>query len=93
MPHIRHSTGRLHDTEWSAIYSGARGAYGVVGPGTPIWSLHIHTYCMLPDCLVESFPSFLMTHHWDRVMFGTPDEARKTLHAAHLDYFLFTRED
>ena len=79
--------------EWSAIYSGARGAYGVVGPGTPIWSLHIHTYCMLPDCLVESYPSFLMTHHWDRVMFGTPDEARQTLHAAHLDYFLFTRED
>ena len=79
-------------TEWSAIYSGARGAYGVVGPGTPIWSLHIHTYCMLPGCLVESFPSFLMTHHWDRVMFGTPDEARKTLHAARLDYFLFTRE-
>jgi hypothetical protein len=79
--------------EWSAIYAGARGAYGVVGPGTPIWSLHIHTYCMLPDCLVESYPSFLMTHHWDRVMFGTPDEARQTLHAAHLDYFLFTRED
>ncbi len=78
---------------WSAIYAGARGAYGVVGPGTPIWSLHIHTYCMLPDCLVESYPSFLMTHHWDRVMFGAPDEAEQTLRAAHLDYFLFTRED
>jgi hypothetical protein len=79
--------------EWSAIYTGARGAYGVVGPGTPIWSLHIHTYCMLPNCIVESYPSFLMTHHWERVMFGTPNEAEQTLHAAHLDYFLFTRED
>jgi hypothetical protein len=79
--------------EWSAIYAGARGSYGVVGPGTPIWSFHIHTYCMLPDCLVESYPSFLMTHHWERVMFGTPDEAEQTLHTAHLDYFLFTRED
>jgi hypothetical protein len=79
--------------EWSAIYSGARGAYAVVGPRTPIWSLHIHTYCMLPDCLVESYPSFLMTRHWDRVMFGTPDEARQLLHAAQLDYFLFTRDD
>jgi hypothetical protein len=78
---------------WSAIYSGARGAYDVVGPGTPIWSLHIHTYCMLPGCLVESYPSFLMTHHWDRVMFGTLEEAKETLHAAHLDYFLFTLED
>jgi len=79
--------------EWGAIYSGARGAYSVVGPGTPIWSLHIHTYCMLPDCLIESYPSFVMTHQWNRVMFGTPDEAEQTLHAAHLDYFLFTRED
>jgi hypothetical protein len=78
---------------WSAIYTGARGAYGVVGPGSPIWSLHIHTYCMLPGCLVESFPSFLMSDHWDRVMFGPPEEARETLHAAHLDYFLFTLED
>ena len=79
--------------EWSAIYTGARGAYDVVGPGTPIWSFHVHTYCMLPDCIVESYFSFLMTHHWERVMFGTPDEAAQTLHAAHLDYFLFTRED
>jgi hypothetical protein len=78
---------------WSAIYPGARGAYEAVGPGTPIWSLHIHTYCMLPVCRVETFPSFLMTRNWDRVMFGTADEARQMLHAAHLDYFLFTRED
>jgi hypothetical protein len=77
---------------WSAIYTGARGAYSVLGPGTPIWSLHIHTYCMLPDCLVESYPSFVMTHHWDRVMFGTVDEAKHALQAAHLDYFLFTRD-
>ena len=78
---------------WSAIYPGARSAYEAVGPGTPIWSLHVHTYCMLPDCRVETFQSFLMTHNWDRVMFGTADEARQMLHAAHLDYFLFTRED
>lgn len=78
---------------WSAIYPGARGAYEAVGPGTPIWSLHIHTYCMLPGCRVETFPSFLMTHNWDRVIFGTADDARQMLHAAHLDYFLFTRED
>jgi hypothetical protein len=78
---------------WTAIYAGARGAYGVVGPGTPIWSFHIHTYCMLPDCLIETFMSFLMTRHWDHVMFGTPDEAKQLLQAAHFNYFLFSRED
>jgi len=79
--------------EWTAIYPGSRGAYNVVGPGTRIWSFHIHTYCMLPDCRVETFPAFIITRDWDRMMFGTPNEAKQTLHAAHLDYFLFTRED
>lgn len=79
--------------QWSAIYPGSRGAYETVGPRVPIWSFHIHTYCMLPDCLVESYPSFLMTRHWDRVMFGTAEEAKQTLHSGHIDYFLFTRAD
>ena len=37
---------------WGAIYPGSRAAYAIVGPHTPIWSLHIHSYCMsarLPD--------------------------------------------
>ena len=79
-------------SDWSAIYPGARGAYEAVGPGTPIWSFHIHTYCMLPDCLIESYPSFLMTRQFDRVMFGAPEEAKELLQAAHLNYFLFSRE-
>jgi hypothetical protein len=76
----------------NGIYSGSRGAYEAVGPGTPIWSLHVHTYCMLPDCKLETYPSFIMTRQWDRVMFGQPEEAKRALQAADLNYFLFTRE-
>ena len=77
---------------WGGIYPGARGAYQVVGPGVPIWSLHVHSYCMLPDCQMESYFSFSMTRDWDKVMFGSPEEAKIALQKAGINYFLFSRE-
>jgi hypothetical protein len=77
---------------WGAIYPGSRGAYEIVGPRTPIWTMHIHSYCMLPDCIMEAFMSFNMTKRWDRVMFGSPEEARDVLQAAGINYFLFSSE-
>jgi hypothetical protein len=78
--------------QWSAINPGSRGAYEAVGPHTRIWSLHIHLYCMLPDCRVETYPAVIMTRDWDQLMFGSPDAAKQILRAAHLDYFLYSRE-
>jgi hypothetical protein len=77
---------------WGGIYPGARGAYQAVGPHTPIWSLHIFSYCMLPDCNIETHPAFTMGPDWDRVMFGAPDEAKEALQKAGINYFLFSRE-
>lgn len=84
--------GRPARRSWGAIYPGARGAYAVVGPNTRIWSLHTESYCMLPDCWVESWPGFILTRDWDRVMFGTPEEGREALKAAGQNYFLFSTE-
>ena len=75
----------------NAIYPGARGAYAVVGPGTPIWSMHYLTYCMLPGCRIESMDSFILPG-WDEVMFGSPEEGRRALQGSGHDYFLFSRE-
>lgn len=75
----------------TGIYAGARGAYAVVGPGTPIWSFHIHSYCMLPGCVLESYQSFIIPN-WDTVMFGSPEDARGALQASGHNYFLFSRE-
>ena len=50
-----------YHSPWGAIYPGARAAYAIVGRHTPIWSLHINTYCMLPDCRMEEYMSFNMT--------------------------------
>jgi hypothetical protein len=77
----------------SAIYSGARGAYVAIGPGVPIWALFNHAYCMLPRCLIEEYPGFILAHDWYHVMYGTPQQAKVALQAASQNYFLFTRED
>jgi hypothetical protein len=75
----------------NAIYPGARGAYAVVGPDVPIWSLHHDTYCMLPGCRMESFRDFVVPH-WQQVMFGSPEQARQALQASNHNYFLFSRD-
>lgn len=77
---------------WGAIYPGARGAREVVGPRTLIWSFHSTSFCMLPDCFVASYPGFLMGRDWDRIMFGTPEEAKGALQKAGINYFLFSKE-
>jgi hypothetical protein len=82
---------RDHDP-LGGTYPGARGAYAVVGPGTPIWSLHRNSFCMLPDCIMMREPYFVMTPAWDRVLWGSPEEARSLLRRTGINYFLFSRE-
>lgn len=89
--YTRPTTWSFH-SPWGAIYPGARGAYAIVGSRAPIWTFHVHSYCMLPGCIMEAFMSFNMTKKWDRIMLGPAEEARKTLQAAGIDYFLFSNE-
>ena len=77
---------------WGGIYPGARGAYNIVGPHTPIWSMHVHSYCMLPDCDIRTYEAFTMPLDYDKLMFGTPEQGRRVLQKAGINYFLFSRE-
>jgi hypothetical protein len=47
---------------------------------------------MLPACHMESYHSFVMSTRYDRVLFGTPEEARQILQDEGLNYFLFSAE-
>jgi hypothetical protein len=78
----------LYPLSETAIYGGARSAYAIVGPGTPIWGFQ-GPPCMLPGCLIENYLSFIMPG-WPTVMFGSPEEARSALQAGGLNYFLLT---
>ena len=89
--YTRQATWAFHSS-WGAIYPGARGAHEIVGPHMPIWTFHVHSYCMLPDCTMEAFMSFNMTKKWDRIIFGSAEEAREVLQTAGINYFLFSTE-
>ena len=75
---------------WSSMHPAARAAYNIVGARTRIWSLHVHTYCMLPDCRVQQHNAFIMTPDWDRLMFGTAEEGRELLQTSGVNYFLIS---
>ena len=77
---------------WGGIYPGARGAYKIVGPHTKVWTFHVHSYCMLPDCELETNVSFVMARDIDRLLFGTGEEGRLVLQQAGVNYFLFSKE-
>jgi len=77
---------------WGGIYPAARTAHGLVPEGGRLWSLNIHTYCMAPGCRVESYQSYRLGANWGKAFFGTPEQARRSLQAAGLDYFLISTE-
>ena len=71
----------------TSIYPGMLAAWKSVGPGKRIWSFHMHSYCMLPGCKLESMYSSSMTKHRTEVYYGPPEVARDILRREGLNYF------
>jgi hypothetical protein len=76
---------------WGGIYPGLEQAWRLLPPLTRVWSFHIYTYCMLPDCNFQSYLSFIFSSQWRTVYFGTPTAARSALHTEDLNYFFFSK--
>jgi len=64
---------------WGGIYPGIVEPWRIAGPGTRIWSFHISTYCMLPECNVQSFMSVRLSPSWQTILFGPADAGIKAL--------------
>jgi hypothetical protein len=75
---------------WGGIYPPAMEAWKRVPPKTRIWSFHIHSYCMLPDCHMEGFMSYRFSHHPYEVYYGDPKTAKKYLQQEGLNYFFIS---
>jgi hypothetical protein len=75
---------------WGGIYPGLRPVWQLLPPSTRVWSFHVWTYCMLPDCNFQGYFSFIFSPRWDTVYFGTPEAARAALQAENLNYFFFS---
>ena len=79
-------------TPWGGIYPGLVPAWRLLPPFTRVWSLHVWTYCMLPDCNFQGYFSFIFSPRWRTVYFGTPEAGRAALRAENLDYFFFSNK-
>jgi len=77
---------------WGAIYPGIVEPWRIAGPGTRIWSFHIWSYCMLPDCNIQEFISERFSASWQTVLFGPPDQGIDALRSEGLNYFFFSAE-
>jgi hypothetical protein len=77
---------------FGAVYPAMEEVWRIVPPRGRIWSFHIHSYCMLPDCNVQGFLSFRFSPSWEDVFLGTPDAAVKALKAEGLNYFFYSSE-
>jgi hypothetical protein len=74
----------------TSVHPGMLPAWKSVGPGKRIWSFHVHSYCMLPGCKLESLYSSYMTKHRTEVYFGPPEVARDILRREGLNYFFIS---
>lgn len=88
---FKHQEAQAGSLPWGAIHPGAESAWLFLGPAVRIESLHIHTYCMLPDCWMQSWASFPLGEDFQQVFYGTPDEARAALQAEKVDHFLYVK--
>lgn len=84
--------GRPGRLPWGGIYPGAEKVWKLLPAGTRVWSFHIWSYCMLPNCNFQGRQSFIFSPHWRTIYFGSPENARAALQAEGLDYFFFSKD-
>jgi hypothetical protein len=77
---------------WGGLYPAMEQVWKLVGPRTPVYSMHIHSYCMLPDCPVYGFMSTRVTPDMDVVLLGEPHEAIAALKRSGMNFFFFSEE-
>jgi len=75
---------------WGGIYPAMEKVREVVGPGTPIWTLHTHSYCMLPDADLRTIVA--ARSPFSVLLFGTPAEGRRSLEEEGINYFFVSKE-
>jgi len=77
---------------WGGINPAIENVWHLLPKNTRIWSMHVHSYCMLPDCRVESFQSYRLSRYPAEVYYGSADEEKKIFQTEYLNYFFFSTQ-
>ncbi len=55
-----------------------------------IWSTNVASYCMAPDCQIESVISFKLSSRMNSILNGAPEVTKNILQQERLNYFIFS---
>jgi hypothetical protein len=77
---------------FGGIHPGAYTAVQQVPMGSRVWSTNVDSYCMAPNCVIESVISFKLSANLSDILSGTPADAKKILQQEKLNYFLVSKD-
>lgn len=80
------------DPSFGGINPEAFAAWQHAAPPAPIWATNVASFCMVPDCQVESVVSFELSPFFDEIFTASPETAKKLLQNAGINYFLFLKD-
>lgn len=86
----QHQEGWPGRLPWGGIYQPMAEAFKQLPPHTRVWSLHVHSYCMVPDCQIETFMSYRLSPNANLVYYGDPLQSKRVLKRENLNYFFFS---
>jgi len=75
---------------WGGIYPPMVKVREVLGPNVPVYTLHIHSYSMLPNCDMRAFMSSRTP--MSALLTGTAEELRCAFEAEGIRYFFISNE-
>lgn len=79
-----YSFGGINPGAWQAIQH--------VPAHARVWSTNVASYCMAPDCQIESVISFKLSSRMNDIINGTPEQTKSILQQEKLNYFIFSDE-
>lgn len=76
---------------WGGIYPGLEEVVKLIPKNARIWTMHIHTYCMLPDCNMQSFFSFRLTKKPLDFFLAEPEKLKILMKEEGLNYIFVSK--
>jgi hypothetical protein len=83
--------GRVGRLRWGGVYPPMEEIYAAMPAGTRIWSLHNHSYCLLPACNMQMYFAQVTSPRWYDIALGSVAEGKKIMQAEGLNFIFYSR--
>jgi len=88
---ISDQRGRAGRLRWGGIYPPMEVIYASLPPHTRVWSMHNHSYCLLPACNVGQYFSQITSPRWYDIALGSVEEGKKIMQEEGLNFIFYSR--